>query len=55
MGDPQNGWFIMENTIEMDDEQGTPMLGTPHTYHNHSHRHKHTQNQNHTVDSHRNT
>ena len=24
-GAPQNGWFIMENTIKMDDDWGTPM------------------------------
>ena len=28
-GDPQNGWFIMENTIETDDEQGYPHFMNP--------------------------
>ena len=30
MGVPQNGWFVRENTIEMDDLGGTPIYGNPH-------------------------
>ena len=30
MGDPQNGWFTMETTIEMDELRGTPILGNLH-------------------------
>ena len=26
-GVPQNGWSMRENSIRMDDEQGTPILG----------------------------
>jgi hypothetical protein len=29
MGVPQNGWFILENPVEMDD-LGTPTIGTAH-------------------------
>ena len=29
MGVPQNGWFILENPVEMDD-LGTPIIGTAH-------------------------
>ena len=29
-GDTPNGWFIMENLMNMDDKWGTPILGTPH-------------------------
>ena len=29
-GDTQNGWFIRENTIKMDDFLGTPFSGNLH-------------------------
>ena len=32
IGVPQNGWFIIENLIKMDDLGGTTILGNPHTY-----------------------
>ena len=30
IGAPQNGWFIMENLIKMDDLGGTPIFGNIH-------------------------
>ena len=30
IGVPQNGWFVMENPIKMDDLGGTPIFGNTH-------------------------
>ena len=32
IGIPQNGWFIMENPIKMDDLGGTPIFGNIHMW-----------------------
>jgi hypothetical protein len=32
MGIPQNGCFIMENPLKMDDLEVTPWIGNPHMY-----------------------
>ena len=32
MGVPQNGGFTRENTIKMDDDWGTPILGNFHVF-----------------------